>query len=80
MDTVLILQEAWQPPIEEFFAFLDDLREVVGKKLLITILLIGKPTPHTLLTEVRDRDYTIWQQKVLAKGDPYLQCLRLLNP
>ncbi len=80
MDTVLILQEAWQPPIEEFFAFLDDLREVVGNKLLITILLIGKPTPHTLLTEVRDRDYTIWQQKVLAKGDPYLQCLRLLNP
>ncbi len=80
IDSVLILQEAWQPPIEEFFAFLDDLRSIIGKKLLITILLIGKPTSHTLLTEVRDRDYTIWQQKIIAKGDPYLQCLRLLNP
>ena len=80
INSVLILQEAWQPPIEEFFAFLDDLRAIIGKKLLITILLIGKPTPHTLLTEVRDRDYTIWQQKIIAQGDPYLQCLRLLNP
>ncbi|HHD57451.1 MAG TPA: DUF2868 domain-containing protein, partial [Desulfobulbaceae bacterium] len=80
IDSVLILQEAWQPPIEEFFAFIDDLRGVVGKKILITIVLIGKPTVHTLLTEVRDRDYTIWQQKIITKGDPYLQCIRLLNP
>ncbi len=80
IDSVLILQEAWQPPIEEFFAFLDELREVIGKKILITIVLIGKPTPHTILTEVRDQDYTIWQQKILSRGDAYLQCLRLLNP
>ncbi len=80
IDTILILQEAWQPPIEEFFAFLDDLRRVIGKKILITILLIGKPAPHTILTEARDRDYTIWQEKITRKGDPYLQCLRLLNP
>ncbi len=80
IDTILILQEAWQPPIEEFFAFLDDLRQVIGKKILITILLIGKPAPHTILTEARDRDYTIWQEKITRKGDPYLQCLSLLNP
>jgi hypothetical protein len=76
---VMILQEAWQPPIEEFFAFIDQLRKTVGKKVLLSIMLIGKPTPETIFTEVRGQDYTIWQQKIISRGDPYMQSIRLVN-
>lgn len=73
----LLLQEAWQPPITEFLTFVRDLRGAVGEKTLISIVLIGKPSPDTIFTEVRQQDYAIWRQKVDALADPYLQCLRL---
>lgn len=79
IDSLVILQEAWQPPIEEFFSFIDQLRVIIDKKVLITIALIGKPAAHTIFTRVRDQDYAIWQQRILAKGDPYMQSIRLVN-
>ena len=79
IDSLVILQEAWQPPIEEFFSFIDQLRVITGKKILITIALIGKPASHTIFTRVRDQDYAIWQQRIVAKGDPYMQSIRLVT-
>lgn len=79
-NALIILQEAWQPPIEEFFVFLRQLRETTGKKNLISIVLIGKPTPTTIFTKVRTQDYTIWRQKITSLGDPYLQAIPLVNP
>ncbi len=77
--SILLLQEAWQPPIEEFFSFVRELRSSVGEKVLLGILLIGKPTAETIFTEVREQDYSIWQQKLVMLGDPYLQCLQLVR-
>ncbi len=79
VGSLIILQEAWQPPIEEFFSFIDQLRNILGKKTVISIFLIGKPDAGTIFTRVNKQDYTIWQQKILSRGDPYLQCLRLIN-
>jgi hypothetical protein len=78
-DSLLILQEAWQPPIEDFFYFLRQLRILLGKEVLISILLIGKPKAATILTEVREQDYMVWQQKTSALGDPFLHCVRLVG-
>jgi len=78
-DTLVILQEAWQPPIEEFFTFLNQLREAAGKQTLLSIILIGKPTPNTIFTGVRAQDYTIWRQKIISRGDPYLQSIPLVK-
>ena len=79
IDSLLILQEAWQPPIEDFFYFLRQLRVLLGREVLISILLIGKPGAETIFTGVHDQDYTIWQHKIVALGDPYLQCVRLIG-
>ncbi|HHD63639.1 MAG TPA: DUF2868 domain-containing protein, partial [Desulfobulbaceae bacterium] len=78
-DALMILQEAWQPPIEEFFAFRSQLRKTGGKKILISIMLIGKPTPETIFTKVRKQDYAIWRQKIISRGDPYLQSIPLVD-
>lgn len=79
IDSLLLLQEAWQPPIEDFFYFLRRLRSILGQEVLFSILLIGKPKAETIFTEVREQDYIIWQQKIVALGDPYLQCVCLVG-
>lgn len=76
-DAVMLLQEAWQPPIEEFVSFLRQLREVVGEKIPITLIFIGKPVAETIFTKVRAQDYSIWQQKIESLGDPWLHCVQL---
>ena len=78
-DSLLLLQEAWQPPIEEFFFFLRRLRQLVGDKVLLSIVFIGKPGPETIFTAVGDQDYRIWRKKIDTLGDPYLQCIRLVR-
>jgi hypothetical protein len=79
VDSILMLQEAWQPPIEDFFYLLRQLRAQLGPEVLLSILLIGKPKAETIFTETRTQDYTIWQQKIVALGDPYVECLQLVS-
>jgi len=76
-QTVMILQEAWQPPINELFTFLHRLRELAGQKTLLTLFLIGKPEPEAPLAPPREQDYAIWRQKLSALGDPRLDVLSL---
>ncbi|MDH3346957.1 MAG: DUF2868 domain-containing protein [Desulfobulbaceae bacterium] len=76
---LLILQEAWQPPIQETFRFLDELRATCGHECHIIIALIGKPNPETLFTPASSHDLQIWQLKTAALGDPNLQINSLVD-
>ncbi|HEB70074.1 MAG TPA: DUF2868 domain-containing protein [Desulfobulbus sp.] len=78
-DALLLLQEAWQPPIEELFFFLRSLRELVGEKVLLSIVFIGKPNSETIFTPPAQQDYQIWRKKIETLGDPYMHCVRLVN-
>ncbi|MGE0087212.1 MAG: DUF2868 domain-containing protein [Desulfococcaceae bacterium] len=76
---VLILQEAWQPPIKEFLAFIVNLRQNLGDLSRIRVGLIGKPRPDTVFTPVKEEDWNIWQQKLRTLGDPRLYPERLVS-
>ncbi len=76
---ILILQEAWQPPINETIRFIRDIREITGEKMLIKIAFIGKPGPDTILTPPDDNDMKIWNRKLKILGDPYLSIERLVS-
>jgi len=67
---ILIIQEAWQPPIMEYIDFIKQLRQAVGSGPHIRIGLIGKPLPNTVFTPVKDENQKIWAQKITAIGDP----------
>ncbi|MCK9294888.1 MAG: DUF2868 domain-containing protein [Desulfobulbaceae bacterium] len=67
---ILIIQEAWQPPIMEYTDFIKQLRQAVGHGPCIRIGLIGKPRPETVFTPVKDENMKIWTQKITAMGDP----------
>lgn len=75
---IFILQEAWQPPIREFFIFLTDLRAAMGERVKIEIGLIGRPTQETIFTSPGAEDWRTWQKKLRTLGDPYLRLERLV--
>lgn len=76
---VLVLQEAWQPPIQESLNFLKHLRHRLGETADIVVGLIGKPGPDTLFTVPREENVRIWKHRVDALGDPYLGVERLVS-
>lgn len=76
---LLILQEAWQPPIQEILRFLQELRVHCDNETHIIVALIGKPKPDTLFTPVTDNDLKIWQQKMATLADPCLQLSPLVT-
>lgn len=76
---LLVLREAWQPPILEDLAFIRSLRQAVGERARIQLGLIGRPSPETIFTRVMETDWKVWQQKIASMGDPYLRLERLVR-
>ncbi|MDA1275640.1 MAG: DUF2868 domain-containing protein [Verrucomicrobia bacterium] len=75
---VLILHEAWRPPIDEFITFVRGVRESLSTKARITIGLFGKPLSGASHAPVRESDFRVWKQMIEAVGDPYLRLEKLL--
>ena len=71
-QAILILMEAWMPPITDFIAFLRDLRQASARTTLIRIGLLGRPGQGTIFTSVAPQDLKVWQRKIDSLGDPYL--------
>lgn len=69
---VLVLAEAWQPPLKETESLLAQLRQTVGSSTPITIVLVGKPAATTMFTPVPSEQLLLWQQKMRALGDAML--------
>jgi len=78
-SALLLLQEAWQPPILELIHFIKQLRKQSGEEKHIIVALIGKPDPETLFTGVSKQDLQIWQQKIALLADPCLQLAVLVE-
>ncbi len=74
---VLLLQEAWQPPIFELLRFFKEARAIFGPRTRLDILLIGRPGPETPWTKAQKTDSEIWTQRIAALADPYLTCFDL---
>lgn len=71
-ESVTIFQEAWQPPIQEYLAFIRRLRDHVAPDTSIVILLNGRTKPGEDFGAVSDRDRTTWKQVIKTLADPYL--------
>ncbi len=71
---ILIVMEAWMPPLVSFISYIKQLRKNVGTNLPIMLRLIGKPLDTTVLTPVLNTtERQVWRQKIAALGDPYLE-------
>ena len=68
--------EGWMVPLTDFLSYLKELRNILNNETIITIGLVGRPANNTF-SPVTENDYTIWQKKITALGDPFLQLLAL---
>ncbi len=75
---VVILQEAWQPPIRETLSYYREIRRFYGPGTPLMILLVGKPEPGNIFTPVEDTPYGIWKQVVGGLFDPYTHVERIV--
>ena len=76
---LLLLQEAWQPPIQELLSFLEKVRMIIGKEPTIIVALVGRPAAGTILTPVKSLNLQIWQRKISTLSDPGLQLVELVK-
>jgi len=70
---IVILQEAWQPPIKETLSWLRGLREAAGNSVGMVIALVGKPMAGNPFTPPTDTDRTVWERSIQGIGDAYLR-------
>ena len=70
---IVLLQEAWQPPIKETISWLKAFRKAIGEKTGFIVALIGKPSKSTIFTSPDNPDRIIWEQALDKLGDPYLR-------
>ena len=76
---LILIYEAWQPPIREILKFIKDIRKAGGKEMPLIIALIGKPCEETIFTPVKEMDFKIWNMKIKGLGDPYIQLETLVE-
>ncbi len=76
---ILLIQEAWQPPIQEYLNFIKNLRLAVGPDICIRIGLVGKPQANTIFTPVQAENRKTWSRKIAAQGDPCIYAVGLIN-
>ncbi|MFP4532406.1 MAG: DUF2868 domain-containing protein [Desulfobacterales bacterium] len=70
---LVIIQEAWQPPIQETLSWIGAIRQKTGIQTSLIIGLIGKPGAHTIFTPPADTDRMIWEHAIAKLGDPYIR-------
>lgn len=74
---VVLIQEAWQPPIAEIVRVIRELRKRGGKDMKIAVLLIGKPVEATIFTPVKAVDRDVWSRVLAGLGDPHLRVVAI---
>ena len=70
---VVIIQEAWQPPIQETLSWIGAIRRRADIPNSLIIGLIGRPAAHSIFTPPADTERIIWEHAVAKLGDPYVR-------
>ncbi|MEA2059457.1 MAG: DUF2868 domain-containing protein [Thermodesulfobacteriota bacterium] len=76
---IVLLYEAWQPPIKEVENFIKSIRNLSEEPFEIQVLLIGKPRPDTIFTRPDPDNKRIWEIKMKQCSDPLLFVDTLVN-
>jgi len=77
---VLLLEEAWQPPIAETLQGLRSLRATLGGNAKLIVALIGRPSRDRAFTPAKAIDLRIWRERLQLLADPHLRVEPLLPP
>ena len=71
IDQVMLLVEAWQPPVGDYLDFVTQLRHTLGDGPMIWVLLYHRD-PHGQVIPPRQSDLEQWRQ-TLERADAWLR-------
>jgi len=71
--TLVVVQEAWEPPIAEMLGGLRLLRRTWGEEARLLLVLVGRAEPGHAPAPVRASDLRIWERETAALADPMLR-------
>ncbi|ABW67253.1 DUF2868 domain-containing protein [Desulfosudis oleivorans] len=74
---VVVVAEAWQPPLAETLFWLSALRRAMGPRTGLIVGLVGKPEPENPFTAPDDMDFRVWTQATAGLKDPFMRTERL---
>ncbi len=78
-DSILIMQEGWQPCTMEYLDYIKALRSTIDKKQLIVIGLTGKlDTAKKMPKELEDDLFNDWRYQLSTLRDPALESMKLI--
>ena len=76
---IILLQEAWQPPLRELLGLLRRVRHELPRHYPLSIALVGKPHKEILLTPAKGADLNLWRKTMQTLADPYLALYPLVE-
>ncbi|HWB59103.1 MAG TPA: DUF2868 domain-containing protein [Chthoniobacteraceae bacterium] len=77
---ILIVQESFMPPVQQFLDFLRKLRGAIGEKGVVLVGLLGKPDGAPLARPPAKIEVEVWKKKVASLGDPRMDVIAFLTP
>ena len=78
-DSILILQEGWQPCTMEYLDYIKTMRQTVDNKQLIVVGLTGSlSSDRKTLAELEDDLFNDWRYQLSTLRDPALESIKLI--
>jgi hypothetical protein len=71
-DEVIVLVEAWEPPVADYLDFLKRLRGAVGNEGMIQVMLFSQDGEGRPALPKKEH-FDIWSQEINALGDAYIR-------
>ena len=68
---IMLVQEAWQPPLQELLSFLKKVRKRFPD-VAVVVALTGMPSQGGQMVPPRQEDIQIWKKKIMLLGDQEL--------
>ncbi|PIE69872.1 MAG: hypothetical protein CSA22_10690 [Deltaproteobacteria bacterium] len=70
---VILIMEAWQPPIRELMNYLDLLRSIFGTGTWIRVCLMGMDVPGKGFLPPSDEQVRVWKAAIFHRKDPAMR-------
>jgi hypothetical protein len=76
-EAVILMVEAWEPPVADYLDMIRRVRQTVGDAILILVLLYHRGSTGNGIAAA-PTDLIIWSMTITAMGDPWLACESLI--
>lgn len=69
---IVVLQEAWQPPIDETLSYFQQLCTSLSPETPVWILLIGRAQGGNCMVRPDPVEAAVWEKAIQSLGEPYM--------